>query len=156
SALSDTTINLIKKAQQQRGVIVITDPDFNGQKIRQKIMTAVPQAKQVYLRRQDSVPANHQGSLGLEHASAAVIKQALEQVWTPLTQAPITIAQQQLVDWGLLGGADAQKLRSLVGDILHIGYANAKQFPRRLAMFAISAPQLQAALKQAKEELYGS
>ncbi|MCO6542611.1 MAG: ribonuclease M5 [Lactobacillus sp.] len=156
SAINEDTLRLIKQAQQTRGVIVITDPDFNGQKIRQKIVAAIPTVKQAFLRRQDSVPTNQHGSLGLEHASASVIKQALQTVYTPTSHIKALISKEELVELGLLGGADAQKLRSLVGDLLHIGYANAKQLPRKLAMFAISKPQLSAAVKQAKEELYGS
>ena len=157
SAINHRTLALIKQAQQLRGVIVITDPDFNGQKIRQKIMAAVPQAKQAFIRRQDGIPAKSHGSLGVEHASAQAIRSALQSVWTPKqAQASSSISQTQLVNLGLLGAANSQQLRTLVGDILHIGYVNAKQLLRRLNMFAISQQQLETAVKQAKEELYGS
>ena len=155
SAINHRTLALIKQAQQLRGVIVITDPDFNGQKIRQKIMAAVPQAKQAFIRRQDGIPAKSHGSLGVEHASAQAIRSALQSVWTP-KQASSFISQTQLVNLGLVGAANSQQLRTLVGDILHIGYVNAKQLLRRLNMFAISQQQLETAVKQAKEELYGS
>lgn len=157
SAIDHRTLALIKQAQQLRGVIVITDPDFNGQKIRQKIMAAVPQAKQAFIRRQDSIPAKSHGSLGVEHASAQAIRSALQSVWTPKqAQVSSSISQTQLVNLGLLGAANSQQLRALVGDILHIGYVNAKQLLRRLNMFAISQQQLETAVQQAKEELYGS
>ncbi|NVY96348.1 ribonuclease M5 [Lactobacillus sp. DCY120] len=154
SALDEATLALIAKAQKKRGVIVITDPDFNGEQIRHKIVAAVPGVKQAFLRRQDSVPSNRHGSLGLEHASATVIKQVLQQVWTPDSQDKMTIPAQVLVDCGLTVGPQARKLRELVGDKLHIGYGNAKQFARRLNMFQITEIQLKTAVASAKEELY--
>lgn len=157
SAIDHITLALIKHVQQIRGVIVLTDPDFNGQKIRQKIMEVVPQAKQAFIRRQDGIPTNQQGSLGVEHANAQAICSALQSVWTPIQrQNSNPILQKQLVNLGLLGATNSQQLRALVGDILHIGYVNAKQLLRRLNMFAINQQQLEAAVQQAKEELYGS
>ncbi|UQS82304.1 ribonuclease M5 [Bombilactobacillus folatiphilus] len=156
SAINEQTIQLIQQAQAKRGVIVITDPDFNGERIRRKILEQVPDVKQAFLRRQDSVPANHHGSLGLEHASGAVIKRALQAVWTTDQGGEQLISQQDLLDLNLIGAAESRHLRERVGDLLHIGYGNAKQFLRRLAMFQITLVQLQQAVQQAKEELHGS
>ncbi|UQS84051.1 ribonuclease M5 [Bombilactobacillus thymidiniphilus] len=156
SEISDQTIELIRKAQNKRGVIVITDPDFNGERIRRKIVAAVPGVKQAFLRRQDSVPSSRRGSLGLEHASSSVIKKALSALWTTTTTENAAITAQNLIDCGLVGQKQSRRLRELVGDILHIGYANSKQFQRRLAMFKITLPQLTKALQQAKEELHDS
>lgn len=36
-ALDDKTLNLIKEASKSRGIIVLTDPDFPGKKIRDQI-----------------------------------------------------------------------------------------------------------------------
>ncbi len=40
SALSSADIERLKKLQQKRGLIVFTDPDFNGERIRKMISTA--------------------------------------------------------------------------------------------------------------------
>lgn len=42
SALSQETIEKIRHAQELRGVIIFTDPDFPGEKIRKQIDSAVP------------------------------------------------------------------------------------------------------------------
>ena len=41
-ALDDKTLNLIKEASKSRGIIVLTDPDFPGKKIRDQIQKVVP------------------------------------------------------------------------------------------------------------------
>ena len=41
----------IKAAQKRRGVIIFTDPDFAGKKIRKKIAAEVPGCKNAFLPR---------------------------------------------------------------------------------------------------------
>ena len=41
SAIDETILSQIEHAQETRGVIVFTDPDFSGEKIRKIIMEAV-------------------------------------------------------------------------------------------------------------------
>lgn len=50
SAIDDTILDQIEHAQETRGVIVFTDPDFSGEKIRKIIMEVVPDAKHAFYR----------------------------------------------------------------------------------------------------------
>lgn len=43
SAINDQDIERIQRLHQRHGVIVFTDPDFNGERIRRMIMTAIQQ-----------------------------------------------------------------------------------------------------------------
>lgn len=56
SALSQETIEKIRHAQELRGVIIFTDPDFPGEKIRKQIDSAVPGCKHAFINRQDALP----------------------------------------------------------------------------------------------------
>ena len=49
SAVNAETIEKIKLAQQIRGVIILTDPDFPGQKIRNTISEHVPDCKHAFI-----------------------------------------------------------------------------------------------------------
>ena len=42
SAINENILEQIEHAQETRGVIVFTDPDFSGEKIRKTIREAVP------------------------------------------------------------------------------------------------------------------
>ena len=44
----------IKAAQKRRGVIIFTDPDFAGEKIRKKIAAEVPGCKHAFLPREEA------------------------------------------------------------------------------------------------------
>lgn len=81
SALSQETIEKIRHAQELRGVIIFTDPDFPGEKIRKQIDSAVPGCKHAFINRQDALPKAGRG-LGVEHASSANIREALENFHT--------------------------------------------------------------------------
>lgn len=147
SALSEETIQQIKIAQQKRGVIIFTDPDFNGNRLRTIIQKAVPDAKQAFLPRSKAVPKHSDGSLGIEHAKDADIKEALAAVYTHTEIDFADYNHADMVDLGLIGEPDSQQRRLAVGSELKIGYTNAKQFLNRLNMFQVAPADLLAAVK---------
>ncbi|WP_195195121.1 ribonuclease M5, partial [Enterococcus faecium] len=110
SAINEEILMQIEHAQETRGVIVFTDPDFSGEKIRKIIMEAVPQAKHAFLPRTQAKPKK-KGSLGVEHASDAAILEALKKVVTPdISQTAVSeITRQDLLDYGLIAGAQAKE-----------------------------------------------
>ena len=48
STINADILEQIRLAQQVRGVIVLTDPDFPGEKIRKTITHSVPEAKHAF------------------------------------------------------------------------------------------------------------
>ena len=82
SAINDQDIERIQRLHQGHGVIVFTDPDFNGERIRRMIMTAIPTVQHAFLKRDEAVPKSKTKgrSLGIEHASYEDLKTALAQV----------------------------------------------------------------------------
>ncbi len=56
SAINQTDLAQLKQLQAKRGLIVFTDPDFNGERIRKIITQAIPDAKHAFLPRQAGVP----------------------------------------------------------------------------------------------------
>ena len=49
------TWNIIKKAYENQGIIILTDPDFSGEEIRRKLTERFPDAKQAFLARRDAI-----------------------------------------------------------------------------------------------------
>ncbi|MEW9672667.1 ribonuclease M5 [Ammoniphilus sp. 3BR4] len=145
SAVSDSVIQRIKLAQEKRGVIIFTDPDYPGERIRKIISQAVPGCKHAFITRDQG---RGKRNLGVENASDEVIRQALQEVRTEvqgLYQEQISL--QDLVEAGLVGGNMASERRRLLGEHLGIGYANAKQIHKRLNQFQISKREFLAALQ---------
>ena len=145
SAIPDSVIRRIKIAQEKRGVIIFTDPDYPGERIRKIISQAVPGCKHAFITRDQG---KGKRNLGVENASDEVIRKALEEVRTEvqgLYQEEITL--QDLVNAGLIGTDAASERRRLLGEHLGIGYANGKQIHKRLNQFQISKREFKAALE---------
>ncbi|KRM96174.1 ribonuclease M5 [Liquorilactobacillus aquaticus DSM 21051] len=149
SAISDETLEQIAKLQETRGVIVFTDPDFSGEKIRNIITREVPGVKHAFLNKKDAVP-HTKGSLGVEHASPEAIREALAHLYTEVTDGEPLILREDLMMMGLMSGPEAKKRRALLGEILKIGYTNGKQLYNRLNLFQITPEQLEKAMVQIK------
>ena len=152
SALSADDIAHLKKLQATRGLIVFTDPDFNGERVRKMISQAIPGVKHAFIRRDQGVPTEAHGSLGVEHANPEVIKAALAHVYTEEEQADAQYSRHDLAAAGLLSGKGARTSRERLGQILGIGYGNGKQLLHRLNVFRIAPAQFQAAVQQIKRE----
>ncbi|MQS89493.1 ribonuclease M5 [Companilactobacillus mishanensis] len=153
SALSEMTKVRIKEAQRKRGVIIFTDPDFNGNRLRTIIEKIVPDAKQAFLSRAKAVPKKSDGSLGIEHASDEDIKQALKSVYSMDDNDFKTYSQNDMIALKLIGDAKSKQRREFVGEQLKIGYTNAKQFLIRLNMLQVSPQELLEEVKKFDKEI---
>lgn len=148
--VSEETLQQIKIAHNKRGVIVFTDPDSPGEKIRKLIQSHVPGVKHAFLRKEDAKAKSGKG-LGIEHASIEAIRHALAHVREE------KLSKQEWIDWDMLvelnfvGSGYARKRRELLGQILNIGYLNAKQLHKRLNAFQISLDEFEEALRKMKE-----
>lgn len=145
SALNEDTINRIRRAQQTRGVIVFTDPDYPGQKIRQTIAEHVPNCKHAFIPKENALHKRGKG-VGVEHASVEEIRKALRHAHLMKEEVEVQITQEDLLTAGLIGGPKAKERREKLGKLLSIGYTNGKQLYKRLLMFQISKTEFSKAL----------
>lgn len=147
SAVSKQMLANLQKLAQTRDIIVLTDPDYNGERIRRLVTEAVPNAKQAFITRKEGAP-HKKGSLGVEHASKEALTRALKDLHEVTRESNLT--WEQFIDLGLAFGADASHLREQIGIKLSIGYGNAKQFFKRLTMYGVDFDTLTAAIKEIK------
>lgn len=145
SAINEETIEKIKRAQETRGVIIFTDPDFPGEKIRKTITEKVPGCKHAFLPKEVAIAKNGKG-LGVEHASLEAIRNALRDAQTMSETIQEEITQEDLIMAGLVGGPGSKERRIMLGKLLKIGYTNGKQLYKRLMMFQISRQEFAEAL----------
>ncbi|MDN7247579.1 ribonuclease M5 [Planococcus shenhongbingii] len=152
SAISKETLVRIAHAQQKRGVIVFTDPDYPGQRIRAIIEEHVPGVKHAFLAKEKTIAKNGKG-LGIEHAKDEDIREALSAVYTPRqTEDAVEITMEDLMDAALVAHPQAKMRRIRLGALLQIGYTNGKQLQKRLHMFGISKTQFIEAVQALNQE----
>jgi ribonuclease M5 len=151
SAINDEILERIRIAKEKRGVIIFTDPDFPGEKIRKTISERIPGCKHAFLPKEEALEKNGKG-VGVEHASSEAIRKALENVYEETIELKEEITLDDLIDAGLIGGAEAKRRREQLGKLLKIGYTNGKQLHKRLQMFQISKEAFMNALQQVLQE----
>ncbi len=153
SALSRQTLQQIVRAAETSGIIVFTDPDYQGERIRRLIQEAVPEARHAYLS-QDQARAQRPGcSLGIEHAQAADIRSALAKVMTPqLANDLDRIPMSELMRLKLVGHSQARRNRQRVAQHFNLGHLNGKQLQKRLAQYNIQLSELERFMKEATDD----
>ncbi len=147
SAIDKKTLQLIKHAQEKRGVIIFTDPDYPGERIRHIITEEVPDCKHAFLPKKEAIASAAKKSVGIEHASVLAIQEALQHVYE-LSDETLKndITRADLIRHGLIGDTTSRARREALGDYLHIGYTNGKQLLNRLKMFEIEKDELNTAM----------
>lgn len=151
SAINEEVIKKIKLAQETRGVIVLTDPDFPGERIRKIISAHVPGCKHAFVTKSEAIPQNKRG-IGVEHASKETIQKALQDAQRMVVETEEQISVDDLITARLIGGTGARKRRERLGQLLHIGYTNGKQLHKRLQTFCITKEVFRDAIAVIREE----
>ncbi len=136
------TLELIRKAQENQGVIILTDPDFMGEKIRKIIADRIKGVKHAFIPAEDAL---YQKDIGVENASPAAILKALEMAKAESAQKSTEFGTLDMTEYGLSGCPDSSDRRRKLGAVLGIGYTNAKQFINRLNTYGISRVEFEAA-----------
>lgn len=134
------TFDLIEKAYLERGIIIFTDPDFAGEKIRKRLAEKFPNCKHAYLARKD---ADKAGDIGIENASPESILAALEKAKCTIHKMKKEFSGQDMMKYGLTGTPSASNLRAELGKILGIGYGNSKEFLNRLNQYGITREEFE-------------
>ena len=148
SALSKKTINKIVELSRSNDLILFTDPDFAGKKIRDTLKKYIPNIKHAFVSQKD---ATRDDNIGVENANDESILEALKNVITANQNIENRFSIEDLIDNGFVSGNNSKERRIMLGDLLKIGYYNAKQLLKALNSFNISREQFEEAVKKINE-----
>lgn len=136
---SEDTISTIRQASKTREILVFTDPDSPGNRIRARILREVPQAKQAFVQKKDAIGKS---KVGVEHAGDEAILEALDHL-TPGKGNPETLSFADYLDLGLSGQPSSRKRRRKAAEALHIGMADGKTFYKWLNLAGVKKEDLE-------------
>ena len=156
--LAASTLRKIEAAYKKRGIIILTDPDGAGNRIRRFLTERFPEAGQAFIPRID---ATANGDVGVEQASPKAILAALGKVrailaalgkvrhheFTPQQE----FTERDLMLNGLSGGSMASARRDKLAALLGVGYGNAKCFLQRLNTYGVTREEFNSALAEIGE-----
>jgi ribonuclease M5 len=144
-ALRNGTLAKIKGAYLRRGIIILTDPDGAGQRIRSFLTDRFPNAGQAFVPKKD---ARTPDDVGIEQASPEAIRLALSKVRYHQFAPKKVFTEFDLFTHGLSGDEASARKRDALGAELGIGYGNAKRFLQRLNDYGVTREEFAAALAQ--------
>ncbi len=140
--LNKETVDLIRRANEKRGVILFLDPDTPGEKIRRTLNEQIPGLKNAFVMKED---ARTSKKVGIEHASKEVLEEALEHLVT-YDEFKESLNQEDFYELGLSGMKDSKEKREKVSKAFHLGRCNGKTLFKRLNMLGIGREQIEEVL----------
>lgn len=144
--ISPKKLEYIKTISQTREIIVMTDPDYPGKKIRDRISQVVPNCKHAFVNKKDAIKGK---KVGIAEASKEAILEALENVVTFNDQQE-SMTWQEFIELDIIGN---KKKRLYVYDYFNLGYGNVKTLFKRLNLVGIPFADVKKALEQFEEKV---
>ncbi|MCR6514995.1 ribonuclease M5 [Clostridium sp. LY3-2] len=148
--INKRVIDRIKEAQKRKGVIVLTDPDFAGEKIRSIISKRVKGIKHAYIAQEDGIKGD---DIGVENATPELILRALNEAKVTLEEKNEEYSMEDMFFFKLTADSKARERRLKLGKELGIGYGNAKQMVSRLNNYGINKDEFVEAMKKVESIL---
>lgn len=143
SDVPESTITYLKGIKDKK-IIVLTDPDTPGKKIRDKLDENIPNLEHVFISKEHSIK---HGKVGVAEGDINEILEALEHRITFSKTSKGTVTMYDLVRLGLTGAPDSKEKREKVSKKLYLGHASAKTLLKRINSNNISIEDIERALK---------
>lgn len=135
----------IEEASKKKGIIVFTDPDYAGEKIRRLVSSKIKNVKHAFLPKEKATKA---GNIGIENAKPQDIIEALKNAKAQLEYERTEFTKHDLIYYDLVGNENASKRRDELGKELKIGRCNSKQFLKRINNYSITREELENAVRR--------
>ena len=146
--LAPYTLRQLEAAYKKRGIIILTDPDGAGERIRKFLTERFPEAGQAFIPK---VQATANNDVGVEQAQPEAILAALAKVRHHEYRPQAEFTHMDLFTYALNGSPSAVARRDALGAELGIGYGNAKRFLERLNHYGVSREEFLTALAKIGE-----
>ncbi|MDY0236394.1 MAG: ribonuclease M5 [Gudongella sp.] len=144
-------VSTLKSLQERRGLIILLDPDFEGERIRRDLAKQIPQAKHAYLSQNKAMKKDN---IGVENAKPEDIIEAINKARPVKIELVKIFDKQDLVLFGLSGSDSASRRRKKLGELLGIGYTNAKGLLNRLNNLGIAREEFLKAMERIEKDGY--
>ena len=146
SEISRETILYLQRLSLNRKIIVLTDPDYPGLRIRNIVSNNVPGVFHAYVDRSKSIKGK---KLGVAECDEEEIRRALSKlVKFEYDEKNEIVSSFNLFELGLTGKTNSKELRMKVFKHFDLGYGNAKTLAKHLSLAGISIEDVKEFLKK--------
>lgn len=155
SGLNSKKIDNIKALSKNNKIILLTDPDYTGKKIRRRINENISNIINLYATRNK---ASKDDKIGVEYLKEDDIYEIFDGYKKAsnvenLNYNKLELNMLDFIEIGLSGQKDSKMKREILGDILNIGYYNSKMLLNVLNSMNISKCEFNEALSKMKNIL---
>ena len=144
-ALKEELIQQLKVLQNQRGLIILTDPDYTGRLIRRRLSEQLPGVKHAHISREEAIK---KGDIGIENVNPQAILRALQSISTPKRNPSTDLEINDLYRLGLNGRANSSNLRRLLCQELSLEFGSSKNLFRQFKLFGLNKADIVGALQR--------
>ncbi|MDQ0514155.1 ribonuclease M5 [Mycoplasmoides fastidiosum] len=139
SELSQRVINLIRQIDNQREVILLLDPDYQGQKIQKRILEQIPNCKVCHFHQNDLSP--HKIKTGIAEMNPVRFKQKILE-FVNQTKIVSSLSWEEYLTLNL----NSKFRRQQICDYFQIPYFNHKTLFKKFQLMGLHLQQIQNAL----------
>lgn len=148
SEVSRETINYVKELAKNRNVVVLTDPDAPGKRIRDILNNEIPGLYNAFVPKDKSIKKH---KVGVAECDKNTILEALNNLMCPISEKPESdLTVVDLFELGLTGNKEASENRKKLENALHIDQVNGKTLLKRLKALGINKNDLEEMLKDGR------
>lgn len=145
SEISKETLNAIETLSKQHEIIILTDPDFPGKKIRNAVAERVPNAKHAFVRKEYSIKKH---KVGVAECEKSEVLRALANVMDFASNRGLyEISLKTIAELNLFG-ENASHIRQKISEKLGFEPCNNKLFIKRLNQLNIGKSELEKLIKE--------
>lgn len=135
TGINQKCIDNLKELSKNNKIYVLTDPDYAGKKIRQKIEENIPNVIHLYAKRSSSTKGD---DIGIENLKYNDIIEIFNKIPKHNKEKTYTFSMNDMLSHNLSIGENSRLKREILGDILAIGYCNTNQLIKKLNAINIS------------------
>jgi len=146
SNVSRKFITELKQQAKNRKIIILTDPDTNGNNIRETISREILDCQHAYL---SSDKCRKKTKVGVEFASKETLEEALNNL-VSFKEVKGSLTVEDLYTLKLCGNKGSKDKRKIISDKYYLGKCNSKTLLKRLNALNITRNELIENLKNEK------
>ncbi len=130
-----SVIEYLKKVSECKKIIVLTDPDTPGKRIRQILDNEIPNLTHCYINKEYAIKKN---KVGVAECDIDEIVRALNNEFSNVKQTNNTITSLDMFELGLEGTNNSKQLREKLSKSLSLGHNNAKSLLKKLNILQLN------------------
>ena len=146
SAIDGFDKDYLIELNKTRGVIIFTDPDYPGQRIRNELSSYLPNCKHAFIEKKKAIKGK---KVGVAEANKQDILESLKNVvsfnsFNKGDLKPIDLYQLHIA------GSNSKENKEMIIKHYHLGYCNSKTLLKRLNLLGVNRKDLETIINVCK------